>query len=63
MKYAKVIGMLLLIGILMIIRWVFQAVYFILIIPYTITEAVINGATNYIIDAQKVNNELLTKDK
>jgi uncharacterized membrane protein len=63
MNYAIVIGTLIVMGVLMIIRWIFQAVFFVIVIFYTAVEGIINLATEFIIYAQKKNDELLTNDK
>jgi hypothetical protein len=61
---AIVIGRLLFVGILIVIKWaIFQPIYFISTILSTMSEVAINGFNAIINNIQKINNELLTKDK
>jgi hypothetical protein len=63
-RNAIVIGRLLFVGILIVIKWaVFQPIYFVSMILSTLGEVAINGFNTIINAIQKMNNELLTKDK
>lgn len=62
-KYGTVVAGLIMVGIMLILRWLMQAFYFIAIVLYTITEGAVNGLSAGIAHIQKVNNEHLTAPK
>ena len=59
--YSIVIGRLLLVGVLLIIRWLFGPVYFIGMVLYTIAETVMNGISSFAVYVKKLNDELIKK--
>jgi hypothetical protein len=61
--YAIVLGRLLLVGILLIIRWLLEPIYFLFLMLYSTCEAVISGITNFAVYVKKSNDELFTKIK
>jgi hypothetical protein len=60
-KNAIVIGRLLLIGLLLVIRWILWLPYSVLLIFYTVFESGINGATYVIAYFKQLNNEQLSE--
>jgi hypothetical protein len=61
--YSIVIGRLLLVGVLLIIRWLFEPIYFLFLTLHSTCEAVISGITNFAVYVKKSNDELFTKIK
>ena len=59
--YAIVIGRLLLVGVLLIIRWLFAPVYFIGMVLFTISETVMSGISSFAVYVKKLNDELIKK--
>jgi hypothetical protein len=57
--YAIVLGRLLLVGVLLIIRWLFEPIYFILMLLYSSCEAVISGINSFSGYVKKINDELI----
>lgn len=62
-KNAIVIGRLLVIGLLLVIRWVFWPPFTLFLILFTVFETGINGATYVIAYFKQLNNELLKETK
>ena len=56
--YAIVIARLLLVGVLLIIRWLFAPVYFIGMVLFTIAETVMSGISSFAIYVKTKNDEL-----
>ena len=61
--YAIVIGRLLLVGVLLIIRWLFGPVYFIGMVLFTISETVMGGINSFAGYVKTMNDELFKKLK
>jgi uncharacterized membrane protein YqjE len=59
--YAIVIGRLLLVGVLLIIRWLFEPIYFLFMILYSTCETVISGINSFAGYVKKLNDELFKK--
>ncbi len=59
--YSIVIGRLLLVGVLLIIRWLFGPDYFIGMVLYTIAETVMNGISSFAVYVKTKNDELIKK--
>jgi hypothetical protein len=61
--YSIVIARLLLVGVLLIIRWLFGPVYFIGMVLYTISETVMNGINSFAVYVKTKNDELFKEIK
>jgi uncharacterized membrane protein YqjE len=61
--YSIVIARLLLVGVLLIIRWLFGPVYFIGMVLYTISETVMNGISSFAVYVKTKNDELFKEIK
>jgi hypothetical protein len=61
--YSIVIGRLLLVGVLLIIRWLFGPVYFIGMVLYTISETVMQGISSFAVYVKTKNDELFKEIK
>jgi hypothetical protein len=61
--YSIVIARLLLVGVLLIIRWLFGPVYFIGMVLYTISETVMQGISSFAVYVKKLNDELFKEIK
>jgi hypothetical protein len=62
-RNAVVIGRLLLMGLLIVIRWVFTLPFFMFLVLYTVCESTVNGITNLITYFQKLNDALFAETK
>jgi hypothetical protein len=61
--YSIVIARLLLVGVLLIIRWLFGPVYFIGMVLYTISETVMQGISSFAVYVKTKNDELFKEIK
>ena len=62
--YAIVAARLVMAGILIVIRWIFQLPFFVLFLCYTLCELIINGATDGVAELKRMNDEeLINKAK
>lgn len=60
---AIISGRLLLMGLLIVIRWICQLPYFIFLVLFSLFETIVNGITLFIAHLQKLNNELFAAAK
>jgi hypothetical protein len=63
MTKAIIISRLLLMGLLLLVKWLMEPLYFVFLLLYSFFESIVSGTKQAIAYLQKLNNELITKAK